>query len=151
MAARHVKAIVLRAPETKIGAAFRQPDEGESLALGVEHHHAVQIFGLALELVHLAAADIGRLGLQGAVAAPATPEVTVAVDPEAIQRTLVGGVDGLGPGAERTVGVDVIAPDTAIGRSLPLDDVKFLFVRRERQAIGIDAVGNPTADLAVPG
>src|SRR6266540_18501 len=48
MAARHIEAVVLRAAEGEIGAALRQPDMGERLAGGAEHHDAVEIFGLAL-------------------------------------------------------------------------------------------------------
>src|SRR5687768_2123988 len=43
MAGRHVEAVVLGAAEGEIGAALRQPDEGDGLALRVEHHHAVQL------------------------------------------------------------------------------------------------------------
>src|SRR6266481_1620907 len=64
VAGRHVEAIVLRSAEGEIGAALRQPDVGERLAFGAEHHHAIEVFGPALELEHLAAADVGGLGLQ---------------------------------------------------------------------------------------
>jgi len=70
MAARHIEAVVLRSAEGEIGATLGQPDEGERLTLGIEHHHAVEVLGLALELEHLAAADFRGLGLQRAVAAP---------------------------------------------------------------------------------
>src|SRR6185295_6470621 len=52
VAARHVEAVVLRAAEGEIGAALRQADMGERLAGGAEHHHAVEILGLTLELEH---------------------------------------------------------------------------------------------------
>jgi hypothetical protein len=63
VAAGHVEAVVLRPAEAEILAAFGQLDEGERLAFGIEHHDAVEILGLALELVDLAAADIGGFGL----------------------------------------------------------------------------------------
>src|SRR6478752_7286940 len=124
VAARHIEAVVLGAAEGEIGAAFRQPDESERLALGIEHHDAIKVFGLALELVDLAAANFSGFRLQAAVVAPAAPQIAVAIDPEAVERALVGGVDQLGPAAERAVGVDIITPDAAVGRALPLDDVE---------------------------
>src|SRR5262245_21449321 len=51
VAARHIQAVVLRAAERDIGAAFRQADMGERLAGGAEHHHAVEVFRLAPELI----------------------------------------------------------------------------------------------------
>src|SRR3954470_209400 len=80
MAGRHVEAVVLRSAEGEIGAALRQPDEGERFAGGVEHHDAIEVFGFALELIHPAAADLGGFALEGAVAAPAAPQIAVAVD-----------------------------------------------------------------------
>src|SRR6478735_7733842 len=91
VAARHIEAVVLRSAESEVGAALRQPDEGERFTLGVEHHHAVEILRLALELEHLAAADFRGLALQSAITAPTAPQIAVAVDPESIQRALVGG------------------------------------------------------------
>src|SRR5438067_685246 len=93
MGAGHVEAIVLRAAEGKIGAALRQLDKSKRLALRIEHHHAVEVFRLSFELINLAAADIGRLTLQGAVAAPAAPEITVTINPESVKRALVCRVD----------------------------------------------------------
>ena len=63
VATRHVEAIVLRSAESEIWTAFRKFYEADRFAFGVEHHHAVEVFGLALELVHVATADVGRLGL----------------------------------------------------------------------------------------
>src|ERR1700712_1000953 len=57
MATRHIEAVVLGSAEGEVGATFRQPDEGERLALRIEHHHTVEVLGLALQLIHLAAAD----------------------------------------------------------------------------------------------
>src|SRR4051794_41714807 len=103
MAARHVDAVVLRAAKGEVGAAFRQANVGERLAGGAEHHHAVEILGLALELIDLAASDLRRLGLQRAVGAPAAPQIAVAIDTKAIDGSLVGGIDQLCPAAERAV------------------------------------------------
>src|SRR5580704_11943050 len=100
MAARHVEAVVLRATEGEVGAALRQADESERLARRVEHHHAVEVFGPALELEHFSAADIRRFGLQRAVRTPAAPQIAVAVDTKTVDRALVGSVDHLGLAAE---------------------------------------------------
>src|SRR5438128_6337619 len=89
VAGRHVDAVVLRAAEAEVGTALRQANEGERPALWVEDHDAIEVFGLALELKHLAAAEIGRLALQRAVGAPAAPQIAVTVDAEAIERALV--------------------------------------------------------------
>ena len=95
-------------------------------------------------------ADVGRLGVERAVAAPAAPEVAVAVDAKAVERALVGGVDQLGLVAEQAaVGADVVAPDAAIRRAFPLDDVELLLVGRERQAVRVDQVGDHGRELAV--
>jgi hypothetical protein len=107
VAACHIQAIVLRPAEAEIGAAFGQLDEGERLALCVEHHHAVEILRLGLELINLAAGDVGRLGLQRTVGAPAAPEIAVAVDAKTVERGLVSRVDQLGLAAERTVVTDL--------------------------------------------
>src|SRR6266850_6944811 len=140
MAARHIEAVVLRAAEGEIGAALRQADVGERLAGRAEHHDAVEIFGLALELEHLAATNIRRLTLQRAVRAPAAPQIAVAVDAKTVERALIRGVDQLGLAAERAVGIDVKTPDAAVRRALPLHDIELLLVRRERKPIGIDDV-----------
>src|SRR4051794_9902503 len=128
VAAGHIQAIVLRSAEAEVGAAFGQLDEGERLAVRVEHHHAVEILRLALELEHLAARDFGWLGLQRAVGAPAAPEIAVAIDTKAVERSLVGGIDQLGLAAERAVVADIVAPDAAVRCALPLDDVELLLV-----------------------
>ena len=77
----------------RLAQRSRQANEGERLAGGVGHHHAVEVLGLALELEHLAVANIRRLGLQGAVAAIAAPQVAVAIEPEAVECGLIRGVD----------------------------------------------------------
>src|ERR1700730_1061909 len=151
MGTSHVEPIVLRAAEGEIGAALRQLDKSKRLALRVEYHDAVEVFRLALKLVNLAAADIGRLALQGAIAAPAAPQVAVAIDPESVERALVCRVDELGFVAERPVGINVIAPDAAVGRALPFDDVQLLLVRRECQTVGVDKVRDHGRELAVRG
>src|SRR6516164_5930073 len=76
MGSGDVETIVLRTTEGDVGAALRQPDEGQRPALGVEYHHAVEVFRLAFKLVNLAPAHIGWLTLQGAVAAPAASILT---------------------------------------------------------------------------
>src|SRR5882724_695620 len=90
VAGRHIEAVVLWSAEGEVGATLGQPDEGERLALWAEYHDAVEVLGLALELEHLAAADFRGLGLQRTVAAPTAPQIAVAVDPEAVERALVG-------------------------------------------------------------
>src|SRR4051812_24300023 len=122
MAARHVEPVVLWAAEAQVGAALRQPDEADRLALRIEHHHAVEVLGPSFQLIHLAAADLGRLLVERAGAPPAAPEIAVSVDPKAVERPLVG-VDQLGLAAHRAVRADVVAPDAAVGRALPFDDV----------------------------
>src|SRR2546429_7007039 len=149
VAARHVEAVVLRAAEGEIGAALRQTDVGERLAGRAEHHDAVEIFGLALELEPFSAADIRRLGLQRAVGTPAAPQIAVAVDAKTVERALIRGIDQLGPVADRAVVVDVKAPDAAVRRDLPFHNIELLFVGREGETIGIDNIGNDGAELAV--
>src|SRR5690606_32026799 len=73
MAARHVEPVVLRAAEAQICAALRQGNMRERLALGVEHHDSIELFGLAFEFVDFPAAQLGRFFLEGAIAAPAAP------------------------------------------------------------------------------
>jgi hypothetical protein len=51
VATRHVEAIVLGSAESEIWPAFRKFNQADRFALGVEHHHAVQVFGFALEPV----------------------------------------------------------------------------------------------------
>ena len=122
---------------------------GNGFALGVEDHHAIQFLGLALELEDLAPALLRGLGLQCAIAAPAAPQVAIAVHLEAVQGALVSGIDQLGLVAHRAVGIDVIAPDAAVGRALPLHNVQLLLIGREGQAVGIDDVGDDRRQLAV--
>src|SRR5947209_16863080 len=71
MAACHEQPVLLAPAEGEIGAAFGQADEADRLALRVEHHHAVEVF---------------RLGRGRAVAAPATPEISLGIDAEAVER-----------------------------------------------------------------
>ena len=63
MATRHIEAIVLGATEGQVRAALRQFDKANGLAGRVEHHHAVEVFGLAFELIDFAGAEVGRLRL----------------------------------------------------------------------------------------
>src|SRR5262249_17425415 len=140
MAGGHIDAVVLRTAEAEGGAALWQADVGERLSFRTEHHHAVEGFRLAPYLEHPAAADVSPPALQPSVVAPAAPQIAVAIDPETIERALVGGVDQLGAAAERAVVLDLIAPDAAIGRALPFDNVELLLVRREGEPIGIDDV-----------
>src|SRR6516162_8213434 len=94
MRRRHVEAVVLRAAESQVRAALGQVNEGDRLAFRVEHLHAVEIFRPAPELVGLAAAaNFRRLRLQQAVAAPAAPQIAVAIDAETVWRTLVERID----------------------------------------------------------
>src|SRR6516162_1028710 len=67
MRRRHIEAVALRPAEGQVRAALRQADEADRLALRIEHHHAVEIFGLALQLIDLVAVDLGRLRPQRAV------------------------------------------------------------------------------------
>ena len=76
VASGHVEAIVLGTAEGEIGTALRQPDESQGFALSVEYRDPVKVFRLAFKLVNLAPAHIGRLTLQGAVAAPAASILT---------------------------------------------------------------------------
>src|ERR1700730_340696 len=123
MGTGHIEAIVLRAAEGEVGAALRQLDKSKRLALGVEHHDPVEVFRLALKLVNLAAAHIGRLTLQGAVAAPAAPKIAITINSESVERALVCRVDKLVFVADRPISIHVIAPDAAVGCALPFDDV----------------------------
>ncbi len=73
--------------------------------------------------------------------APLEPQphpIAVAVDAEAVERALIGGVDQLVLPPTRAVGVDVVAPDAAVRGALPLHDIELLLVRRERQPVRID-------------
>src|SRR5438034_3752724 len=85
VAARHIEPVVLRAAEGEIGAALRQADVGKRLAGGAEHHHAVEILWLTLELEYLSTADVRRFGLQRAVRTPTAPQIAVAVDAKTIE------------------------------------------------------------------
>ncbi len=62
------------------------------LARQIEHHHAVEIFRFAAQLEYFPAADVGRLRIESAVAAPAAPQVAVPVDFETVERALIGRV-----------------------------------------------------------
>jgi hypothetical protein len=79
-------------------------------------------------LVYLAAADVRRLFPERAIATPAAPEIAVAVDTEAVERALVGGVDQLGLVGDGAVVGDVVAPEAAVRGALPLDHVELLLV-----------------------
>src|SRR5437867_3489834 len=85
VAARHIEAVVLRAAEGEVGAALRQADVRERLAGRAEHHDAVELFRLALELEYFSAADIRRLRLQRAIGAPAAPQIAVAIDAKTVR------------------------------------------------------------------
>src|SRR5438034_2026495 len=151
VAARHIEAVVLPAAEGEVGAALRQADVRERLAGRAEHHDAVELFRLALELEYFSAADIRRLRLQRAIGAPAAPQIAVAIDAKTVERALIRGVDQLGLAAHRAVVVDVKAPDAAVRRALPFHDIELLLVRRESDPVGIDDVGNDGRQLAVLG
>src|SRR5215213_9251302 len=77
VAAGHIEAVVLRTAEAQVGAALRQPDEADRLALRIEHRHAVEVLGPSFQLIHLAAADLSRLLVERAGAPPAAPEIAV--------------------------------------------------------------------------
>ena len=134
MAARHVQPVVLGPAEGQVGAAFRQLDEADRLALRVEHRHAIEFF---------------RLACRRAVAAPAAPQVAVAIDLEAVQRARAIGIDHLGLVGQAAVGTDVVAPDAAARRAAPFDHVELLFIRRERDAVRIEQVGDHRVQPAV--
>jgi hypothetical protein len=87
-----------------------------------------------LELEDLATTDLRGRVLKRAVAAVTDPQITVAIDVEAVERGEVGSVDQLGLGSDRTVWIDVVAPNAAVRCSLPLDDVKLLFIGREGES-----------------
>ena len=83
-------------PNAEVGAALGQPDERKRLSLRVEHHDAVEILGLAPQLVDLAAAHVGGLRASGRRRCPTrTRVVAVAVYLDLVERALVGGVDQL--------------------------------------------------------
>ena len=64
---------------------------------------------------------------------------------------MVCRVDQLGLVADRPIGIHVIAPDAAVGRALPFDDVELLLVRRECETVGVDKIRDRGGELAVRG
>src|SRR5689334_16323984 len=71
LARRHEEAVALAAAETEVGAALGERDAADGLALGREHHDAVEPFA----------------------GAPAGPEVAVDVAAEAVGRSVLAAVD----------------------------------------------------------
>src|SRR5207244_12478612 len=108
----HEQTVAVRPAEAEVGAALRQVDTGDQLALGVEDLYAVQAF-----LPH----------------APAAPEVDVDVAAEAVRRALAG-VDELALVLEPGAADNADDHDRAWCRSA-FDDVTLRLVRRERQPI----------------
>src|SRR6185312_7097226 len=116
----HEQAVALDAAETQIGAALRQRNMADRLALRREHAHAVELGGHA----------------------PAAPQIAVDIAAETVRRAARAGVDD-----DAAVGDLVAVADHVIGEDAPrlaarLDDVEDRLVRRESEAVRrIDAVG----------
>src|SRR5450830_592126 len=134
MAAGHEQAIFLGAAEDQIRTTFRQVDMGDGLALRVEDAHAV---------------EVGWINAERAIAAPATPQVAIGIDLEAIDAARTASIDGQLARAEFAAVVgQFIGPDHTVRRGAGLDDVEYLFVGRKRQAIGTGQRVVDQAELA---
>ncbi|BBP64434.1 hypothetical protein PHLH5_19750 [Pseudomonas sp. Cab53] len=120
MAARHEQPVTFPAAKADIGAAFRQGDVPDSLALRVEHPHAIEFF---------------QVGLGVTVAAPAAPEVAAFVALDAIDGGVVQALDVLAPLAQGAVVLDRDRPDQAVGLGPAFDHVEDFLVRGKAQPV----------------
>ena len=122
MARGHEQAIALDASEADIGASFGQGDEADRFSCGIEHLHSI-----LLRIPH----------------APAAPEVAIDIAAKTVRRSAgLGGYEGAAVDKLGAVIGYVVDADHAWGDTR-LNDVHFLFVRREAKTIRtIDIAGD---------
>ena len=110
----HEEPVSLLAAEAEVGAALRQPDAADQLALRREHDHAVEL------LAH----------------APSAPEIAVDVSSEAIGGAVAAVVENPVVGEFGPAIHDVVDADQAVRRRARFNDVELGFVRRKAEPVG---------------
>lgn len=130
--AGHEQPIAFAPAEAQVRAAFRQRNVPDSLALRVEHAHAVEFF---------------QVGFRVAVAAPAAPQVAGFVALDAVDGGVVQAFDVLAAFAQGAVVFHGNRPDQAIGFGAAFDDVEGFFIRGKAQAVGAAEVVDHAGDL----
>src|SRR5205823_5988507 len=124
----HEQTVAAQAPEAEVGAALGQRDFADAFALGVEHHHAVQVFART----------------------PADPEIAVGVAAKAVgDVAAVAGDDGAALAELRSL------VDEIVGADHPRHDriirkVDLAFVGRKAEPVRPQVVGDH-ARAAAPG
>src|SRR5438445_5528833 len=110
----HEQAVALAPAESEVGAALRQRDEADRLALGIEHLDPIEL---------------------GAAHAPAAPQVAVHVDTEAVGRAIGLRSDQDALVDEASAVVDDVIPINGARVRAAVLDVTFALVGRKLHAV----------------